>query len=62
MCILWGHSVRRGGCPYGRPRTILFLRYPCRTGIESSDQVYSRLGPGMQSGFRSQEEQRKFFP
>jgi histidinol phosphatase-like enzyme len=39
MCILWGHSVRRGGCPYARPRTILFLRYLRQTGIESSDSA-----------------------
>ncbi len=39
MFILLGHSVRRGGCPYARPRTILFLRYVRRTGIESSDSA-----------------------
>ena len=22
MCILWGHSVRRGGCPYAPPHKL----------------------------------------
>ena len=32
MCILWGHSAL---CPYPWPRTIVFPRYPRRTGTES---------------------------